>query len=712
MKDPVVNSIGLPVLMIDKKFRNLQFNKKARDVFKGVSDIEGLCGLMGPSGAGQFQKAFTRSMETGKEKQLNLLIKKKNWNFKLYPAKGNITIICEKAGELLKSQIMPNKRMLDTMGDSFILTDGDLNIIDVNNAICEATGLTREQLIGSNASEMSPDLTKSDLKKLHKRAQKGHVIFDTKFINHRGEESDAEVNMFLMKMGGKKYYGSIGRDITEYKKIQTELESAYRKLNNITSATNDALWELNMVTGKRWANEIHQKLYGLKQDDAVPNSRSWEQHIHPKQRKEIAKSLEDAMQKRQSSWNAEYWFKTSHKKWIYIYDRTLMYYDADGNLIKMMGSMVDVTELKTMQGELEEQRNLSEGIINSLPGIFYLISKDGKFLKWNKNLETITGYAGEEIKKMSPYDFFYRKESDTLTAQINEVFQKGWSEMEGTLITKSGEGRPYYLSGWRTILGDQECLIGTGIDLSEIKKAQESIKRMELKIAEQKIQDQKVISRTIISAQEKERNHIGKELHDNVNQLLAGTRLYLTMGAKKFPEFAEAIKYPLELLDNGIQEIRALTHRHISPSREMSLKQLAEGIVDLLKTAAINCRLEFSLDIEISENLRINIYRILQEQANNILKHAGAKNAAFKIFSKNSSLFITITDDGKGFDVHQQREGIGISNIFNRVESYNGNIEITSSPGKGCKIEIEIPVPDIQELNMDAAPMEKGAFFA
>lgn len=710
IKDSVVNTIGIPVFVIDKKFRNLKYNHKAAQVFKEVVDVKSLCSLMDASSVKRFQNSFEHSLETKTEKQLGLLIKNKPWNCKIFPGKSGMTIICEKSKpKLAEKHALPNKRILDAMGDSFILTDSELNIVDVNNAICEATGYSREQLIGMNASKMNPALSVSDLKELHKRAQKGHVLFDTRFINHLGEVAEAEVNMFLLKIDGKKYYGSIGRDITEYKKIQDELESTNRKLTNITNAANDALWEINLATGERWANEVHQKFYGLQKEEEMPGNKEWEKHIHPRDRKEITRSLADAILARQPSWNAEYHFKIGKSHWIYVYDRTLLFYGQNGELERMMGSMVDVTELKKAQDELKSQRNLSESIINALPGIFYLLDKDGNHLRWNTNLETVTGYNSEEIKKMKPHDFFYSKESGKLTEIINEVFQKGWSEMEGTIITKEGEGKPYFLNGWRTVVGNQECLIGTGIDLSEIKKAQESVKRMELKIAEQKIQDQKVVSRAIISAQEKERNHIGKELHDNVNQLLAGTRLYLTMGAKKYPEFSEAIKYPLELLDNSIQEIRALTHRHISPSKEMGLKQLAEGIAGLLKTASINCNLEFSLDVEMPESLRINIYRILQEQANNILKHSGAKNVSFEIRSEGSIIYITTIDDGKGFDINQQREGIGVSNIYNRVESYDGTIQFQTAPGAGCRIDIEIPVPDYMQLKKAPKPTIKIA---
>ena len=227
---------------------------------------------------------------------------------------------------------------------------------------------------------------------------------------------------------------------------------------------------------------------------------------------------------------------------------------------------------------------------------------------------------------------------------------------------------------------------------SDQLKLEQKQLREEIKITEQKIQEQKTISRAIINAQEKERNHIGRELHDNVNQLLAGARLYLTMGAKKDKNFGEILKYPLELLDHGIQEIRHLTHRNITPAKDVELKHLLESITDLLKAGSIKCSLHYDLERTLNENLLINVYRILQEQANNILKHSKAKKVSIKVEDRDSYLYIQTVDNGIGFDVHHLREGIGLYNIYSRVEAYNGEVAIESEPGMGCKIEIRLPL--------------------
>jgi len=94
----------------------------------------------------------------------------------------------------------------------------------------------------------------------------------------------------------------------------------------------------------------------------------------------------------------------------------------------------------------------------------------------------------------------------------------------------------------------------------------------------------------------------------------------------------------------------------------------------------------------IKDDLKINLYRIIQEQMNNILKHAEAMLVDIIIELHGGMLSVMITDDGKGFDTAKKANGIGLSNIINRVESFDGKVKITSVPGNGCSVEIQIPV--------------------
>jgi signal transduction histidine kinase len=205
---------------------------------------------------------------------------------------------------------------------------------------------------------------------------------------------------------------------------------------------------------------------------------------------------------------------------------------------------------------------------------------------------------------------------------------------------------------------------------------------------------QREIVKAVIIAQERERNHLGQELHDNVNQILAGVKLYLGIAGKKNARLKKLIEYPLELIDTSIEEIRLLCCKMVTPIKNIDLKELVQRLANDFHQNA-NTKTAFSYSINndsLPDDLKLNIYRIIQEQTNNILKYADAKNVNISIKEEADAINIMVEDNGNGFNVSRRRTGIGISNMINRIESYNGRIEITSSEGNGCKIFISIPV--------------------
>ena len=149
----------------------------------------------------------------------------------------------------------------------------------------------------------------------------------------------------------------------------------------------------------------------------------------------------------------------------------------------------------------------------------------------------------------------------------------------------------------------------------------------------------------------------------------------------------------MELLDTSISEIRQLSSRLVSPQKSVNLEQLIGKLLsDLSHNTATKTTLTYIVaDGLISEELKLNLYRIVQEQLHNILKYAEAKNVGIIVRAKRKVIKITVTDDGKGFNMRKKRDGIGILNMKHRVESFNGKVIIKSSVGNGCKIQIKIP---------------------
>jgi signal transduction histidine kinase len=215
---------------------------------------------------------------------------------------------------------------------------------------------------------------------------------------------------------------------------------------------------------------------------------------------------------------------------------------------------------------------------------------------------------------------------------------------------------------------------------------------LEKELDAERLLKQHEITLAVISAQEQERQELGSELHDNVNQILAGSLLYLSLAKKILKIDHEYLKESDKLINTAITEIRNLSHSLIAPSlQESELLEALKTIIEVThKTSGIRITLkDGSFDERlISDKLKLTIYRIVQEQLNNILKHASAGKVTIKLVQKNKTTLLCVKDDGVGFDTTKKAGGVGLLNIKTRASLFNGDVSIVSSPGKGCELKV------------------------
>jgi two-component system sensor histidine kinase UhpB len=373
-------------------------------------------------------------------------------------------------------------------------------------------------------------------------------------------------------------------------------------------------------------------------------------------------------------------------------------YILKDRLVRLPAAIEAALKKKKAEEQLrqqQEQNRFKASLLATVGQAVVATDLNGSVTYWNNAAEKIYGWTEEEaignnIIELTPVSFPKKKGNE-----IMEYLKRGdsWS---GEILAKKKDGSifPAFLtdSPIRNQQGEMTGIIGVSTDISERKKTEQELIEMEQRILNQKIQEQKKITRAVIIAQEQERNYIGRELHDNINQLLAGTKLYLGMAAKNTQNIKETIMYCIELIDNSIEEIRLLSSRHVTPLKNVDLEKLIENLIDNLnKATSIKTVLMYKITNPLNDDLKLNIYRIIQEQTNNIIKHSSAQNVTITIEELNNMINMKVTDDGKGFDITKERSGIGISNIINRVETFNGKFKIESSVGNGCKIWVSLP---------------------
>lgn len=225
-----------------------------------------------------------------------------------------------------------------------------------------------------------------------------------------------------------------------------------------------------------------------------------------------------------------------------------------------------------------------------------------------------------------------------------------------------------------------------------------SLKKIELAINLEKEKELKVKEKTgaVIIAHEKERSHMANELLENINQILAASNLYIDCAIndeKKRMEFTQISK---KFILTAIDEIKKLS-QVIMPATigEIGLIDTLDNLFENhIPHRKINFITEWGDFIENmpEDKLKLSIYRIIQEQLNNIIKHSQADNAWFSLNQSENAIELIIKDDGIGFDITQKGSWVGLQNINTRAEMHDGKMELISSPGNGCILRVHFPL--------------------
>ena len=210
------------------------------------------------------------------------------------------------------------------------------------------------------------------------------------------------------------------------------------------------------------------------------------------------------------------------------------------------------------------------------------------------------------------------------------------------------------------------------------------------------INSQNAISGMLFKMLEHERLVIGQELHDNVNQLLCSAKLHLDLVQVYKADNQKAKELTIELLKEAIEEIKKLSRGMVLQKLQKdtlleSVKTFIEDIKTIHKINILFGIHHFNEDL-ISDYKKINIYRILQEQFRNIIEHSRAKTVVMTLETDDRHVELIIDDDGIGFEPNHQMDGIGLINIRERTRNLHGQCEIITSPGKGCRLHISIPI--------------------
>jgi two-component system sensor histidine kinase UhpB len=361
---------------------------------------------------------------------------------------------------------------------------------------------------------------------------------------------------------------------------------------------------------------------------------------------------------------------------------------------KLLGRAIrySLERLRNLQHLRESEERYRE-LFNSNPMPMWVFdAKTFRFLEANSAAVQHYGYAYDEFLQMTLAEIRIDGDLEELRTEAEAMGNSRDGMRKGIRQHRKKNGTIIFVdTTWHSIrYKDRPALLLLANDITERIL-------LEKELSEQRLTRQRQITEAVIVAQEKERTEIGKELHDNVNQILGASNLYINTAMTDDELRQELLERSMELVSKAINEIRKISKSLITPGlREIGLIESIEDIIDDIQTASGHLAIELDLqnisEEQIEDRRKLTVFRIVQEQLNNIVKHARATRVLIRLSVEYGHIVVTITDNGVGFDVSRHRKGVGITNIISRAELFNGKVEIQSQPGEGCTLTVSLPI--------------------
>ncbi|HEV9037625.1 MAG TPA: PAS domain S-box protein [Puia sp.] len=348
--------------------------------------------------------------------------------------------------------------------------------------------------------------------------------------------------------------------------------------------------------------------------------------------------------------------------------------------------------LRNLQ-HLRESEERYRGLFHNNPMPMWVFdTEDFRILETNEAAVIHYGYTEEEFLGLTLADIYLDSDRHDLRREVDMAGRLRDGIKKGIHATMKKNGDVIFADiAWHWIgYKGRPAILELANDVTERVQLEKALN-------EQHVTRQRQITEAVIVAQEKERTEIGKELHDNVNQILGASNLYINTAMTDEDMRQELLERSTELVSKAINEIRKISKSLITPGlREIGLIESIEDIIEDIRVSkdapAIDLDLVNVSEEQIEDRRKLTLFRIVQEQLNNIVKHARATQVVIRLSLEGQYLVLSVVDNGIGFDEKKHRRGVGITNIISRAELFSGKVEIASAPGEGCVLTVSLPV--------------------
>ena len=597
-----------------------------------------------------------------------------------------------------------NNSILLNIYDPVITTDNNFFITDWNIYAEQLLGYNKAEAIGKRLSILLKTIFEnSNIEEVRSKIMKdkkwnGNLTYISKsgmpiYVNASTSHFYNENNEII---GTVTVIRNMSNQVAFQKNLEKEVESKISeiKLMNtrfelMMTATDDAIWDMEFGSDKIWGNKKYLSYFNEIVDEQIYYV-DLQSRIHPDDLLILNDAFANALIKKETNFTIKYQFKNNEGHWLTLLNKSIIIYNNNNEPIRLIGNVQDITKEEEIKQQIINEKEISDALINSLPGIFYMFNKKGEYIRWNENIYTITGYNIEDITSINPTLFVPEEQRSYLIEKINSVFENGSDSIEADLLTKDGRRIPYYFTGNYIKIDDQDCMMGVGIDISERVKFQQELRNL---------------ATDLQNIREEERTRISREIHDELGQQLTGLKMNISWLNKKItnttPEISTHINQSIALSDQTLKTVRRIA----AQLRPSILDDL--GLVSALEWESDEFQNRYNIEANftaenvtstLDQKMSTAIFRIFQESLTNILRHSKA-TLVTTIFSEFPNQFtFKIEDNGIGFDENANKKirSLGLLGMQERAIMIGGTLTIKSTPNKGTILYLEIPKNNIQ----------------
>lgn len=609
----------------------------------------------------------------------------------------DITAIKAAREELKKSEERW-RSVINNSKSGVFLIDRDYNILLVNeDAVNRQSVLPNAPRIreGMSFLDILPEHRRLPVKKALDSVLRGESV-EYEVVYNRADNNE----MWLLANYSpvKDSEGNIiaicftANDITALKANEFALYKSEQRWKFALDGAGDGVWEYNFQTKDSYYSPVYKHMLGFTDEEFQNEAYEWHTRIHPDDVDKVTgidKLYEDGVIENHS---VEYRLQSKSGRWVWVLDRgMLLERTPDGRPLKLIGTHKNVTEQKAREEDLIQSRKRFSSFMANTPTMTWIIDENAVFRYLNAPYMKAFNLTEADIGR-SIYEIFPENICDLFVENNWKVWNNNRAiETIEEGIGPNGDPQLYQIFKFPLEPENGIRLLG-GVALDITQKA-----LLEKRLAEEQETKKREIIQAIMSAQERERKELAYELHDNVNQILSSSRLMLEVAIEKPDISQEFMSRSLVYLQDAITELRKISHSLIPGTlRDISLEAAIEEVVQNINSTEklkINYQKEIGAKGKtVLPEIQLAILRIVQEQCNNILKHANASEASINLQIDDHKILLSISDNGNGFDTVNTKKGLGLNNIFNRTAYYHGSIQLVSSAGNGCSLQVRIPL--------------------